>query len=203
MVCGGGLQISRHDSETNLNSKQYVKKHGLIIPVMREKSLPWWDPYSNQPYKLSAELKPRTGWPLIREYLTILATALGMAPAVLWRFWNLKAQPREVDARSFVGLSVTPDAKHDVQVQEMVEDLGVEELLVRVPTWEINRIWVSFFPPWVRMRPISRSEMPSIVRSGDVRTPVNIFVYLRSPRKCEQDFPTSSWWARQSSTSSR
>ncbi len=107
---------------------------------MSEKSPSWWDPYSNQPYKLSAEDKTRSGRPLIQEYLKILATALGMAPAVLWRYWGLRARSSRTEARSFVGLSVSPDTRYDAQVQEMVEDLGVEELLLRVPTWEVDRV---------------------------------------------------------------
>ncbi len=107
---------------------------------MSEKSLSWWDPYSNQPYKLPAAAKPRASWPQVREYLSILTTALGLSPSVLWRYFRLRAQPCNRDARAFVGLSVTPDANYDAAVEEMVADLGVEELLVRVPTWDLEGI---------------------------------------------------------------
>ncbi len=144
---------------------------------MFEKSLPWWDPYSNQPYRLSAEQKPRTGWPLIREYLTILATAFGMAPAVLWRFWNLQLHPSALDARSFVGLSVTPDPNYDMQVQEMVEDLGVEELLVRVPTWDIDRI--DHYARYLQRCPGKRFLINVLQNRDSVRHPAQWREHLR------------------------
>ena len=107
---------------------------------MSENCPSWWDPYSNQPYKLGAEERRRYDLVKAWEYLTVLATALGTAPSILWHYLSLKPIPFESDARSFVGLSVTPDTDYDNAVKEMVDELGVEELLVRVPTWESDRI---------------------------------------------------------------
>ncbi len=100
----------------------------------------WWDSFSNQPYRIPAAEKPRGGWPNVREYLAIAATALARAPALAWRYQALEPRPSQRDAASFVGLSVTPDPAYDTAVEEMVDELGVQELLVRVPTWEIERI---------------------------------------------------------------
>ncbi len=103
---------------------------------MTEPDLSWWDPYSDQPYKLPAAEKPRAGLANLREYMTIAATCLGLAPAVLARYLALKPRPAAIAADSFVGLSVTPDARFDGAVHDMVDELGVSELLVRVPVWE-------------------------------------------------------------------
>ena len=85
---------------------------------MSDKSLSWWDPYSNQPYRLSAGQKPRRNWPTIREYLTIALTAVGCSPALVWRFAMLKPQLADADAKDFVGLSVSPDPAHDEAVYQ-------------------------------------------------------------------------------------
>jgi hypothetical protein len=97
----------------------------------------WWDPYSSQPYKLPASEKPRTGSGNLSEYARVAATALAASPAVAWRYATLRPWlnplPSAVD---FVGLSVTPDPRHDDAAVEMIADLGVRNLLFRVPAWE-------------------------------------------------------------------
>ncbi|MDH3377143.1 MAG: hypothetical protein OEQ39_09295, partial [Gammaproteobacteria bacterium] len=40
----------------------------------------------------------------------------------------------------FVGLGVSPAPKHNAQILEMVDELGVQELLLRVPTWDIDHV---------------------------------------------------------------
>lgn len=107
---------------------------------MPEPDLSWWDSYSDQPYRIPAELKPRISSAHLREYMATAATCLGLTPAILWRYLNLKPSPAEIDVRAFVGLSVSPDVRFDGAVAEMVAELGVEELLVRVPTWELNKL---------------------------------------------------------------
>ncbi len=107
---------------------------------MAERDLSWWDPYSDQPYKLAAGEKPRAGLANLREYMTIAATCLGLAPVVALRYASLKPGASDLDPRAFVGLSVSPDERYDAAVRDMVEELGVEELLLRVPVWERSRL---------------------------------------------------------------
>jgi len=107
---------------------------------MIERDLSWWDPYSDQPYTLPAGEKPRTGPANMWEYMTIAATCLGLAPAVFTHYLGLRPRALSVVAKSFVGLSVSPDDRFDTAVHEMVEELGVQELLVRVPVWERHAI---------------------------------------------------------------
>lgn len=100
----------------------------------------WWDPYSNQPYKLSGDRKPRLSAANIIEYCKVGATALAAAPALARRFAGTRVMPAEHSAGRFVGLSITPDPRYNRQIRDMVDELGVEELLIRIPSWESDRL---------------------------------------------------------------
>ncbi len=101
----------------------------------------WWDRYSCQPYKLPAEQKPRTGIANLVEYGKIAATAITASPAIAWRYATLRPWLENPPAaRDFVGLSVTPDQRFDDAIVEMVADLGVRNLLFRVPSWEAPQL---------------------------------------------------------------
>jgi len=100
----------------------------------------WWDPRSNQPYKLDAGSKPRASTGNLLEYLKTAATAFGLSPRLAWRFAAAKPCPVDIPATRFVGLSITPDQHHNDQIQHMVDELGVEELLMRIPSWDVDRL---------------------------------------------------------------
>lgn len=100
----------------------------------------WWDPYSNQPYKLSREGKPRLSRANILEYLKVAGTALIASPRLGWRFAGAAASPCPRPAAQFVGLSITPDERYNADIENMVSDLGVRELLIRIPSWELDRL---------------------------------------------------------------
>jgi hypothetical protein len=100
----------------------------------------WWDPYSNQPYRLSGESKPRLSGANLAEYLKVMATALTASPRVLWHFAAARAVPASRRAGQFVGLSVTPDESCNADIVDMVAELGVEELLIRIPSWRLERL---------------------------------------------------------------
>lgn len=100
----------------------------------------WWDPYSNQPYKLSKESKPRLSPSNLAEYLKVAGTALGASPRVLWRYAAAREAPSTRRASEFIGLSVSPDERYNESIRDMVAELGVEELLIRIPTWEHHRL---------------------------------------------------------------
>lgn len=101
---------------------------------------PWWDPYSDQPYRLPAESKPRLSAANLREYLAIAGTLLAVSPRLAWHYATARAAPSSVPAERFVGLSVSPDPAYGDAVRDMVEELGVEELLIRIPTWDLDRL---------------------------------------------------------------
>ncbi len=107
---------------------------------MSEPDTSWWDPYSDQPYKLPSGRKPHHGLDNVREYLLIAATTLAMAPAVAWRYARPGARADRPQPESFVGLSVSPDRRYDDAIVEMVDDLGIRQLLLRVPAWDVGDI---------------------------------------------------------------
>jgi len=100
----------------------------------------WWDPYSNQPHKLSGRSKPRLSVANLREYAAVAGTALALSPAIAWRYAAARPAPCEIPAQRFAGLSLSPDERLAPAIEEMVDELGVEELLIRVPSWDRERI---------------------------------------------------------------
>lgn len=100
----------------------------------------WWDPHSNQPYKLPAGEKPRATAANLAEYLKVAATTLLAAPPLLWKYSTARPGALQPEPKRFVGLSVSPDPRFDAAAVEMVEELGVEELLVRVHPWDVERL---------------------------------------------------------------
>ena len=107
---------------------------------MDNKDPRWWDSYSDQPYRLAPGAKPGLGVAGVREYLTVGTTALALSPWLIWRYLNLQPRRSVVAADQFIGLSVSPDPRHETAVLEMIEELGVKQLLVRIPVWEVDNL---------------------------------------------------------------
>jgi len=100
----------------------------------------WWDPYSCQPYKMNDEDKPRSGLANVWEYGKVAASNLVGLPAIAYQYLALKKTPSKRSASQFVGLSIAPDEQYENAIVEMVEELGVKELLVRIPSWDVGAI---------------------------------------------------------------
>ena len=100
----------------------------------------WWDYYSDQPYVLDKINKPRVTKDSTLESAKTLATLLGLSPALLWRYLTLKPLPSTVPVKAFAGLSVSPDLRHQNQIVEMLDELDVQQLLIRIPVWKTRRI---------------------------------------------------------------
>jgi len=107
---------------------------------MSEAHPSWWDPYSNQPHVLSSSDKPRSGLANLNEYAKVAATSAMLLPALLWRFACLRSLKSTLDAKSFMGLGVSPSVEFNNGISEMVDELQVQHLLLRVPTWEIAEL---------------------------------------------------------------
>lgn len=97
----------------------------------------WWDPYSCQPYKMRDEDKPRSGLGNILEYAKVTGTNLLGLPAILMQYLALSKKPAGSAADQFVGLSVMPDPEYQHAIQEMIAELGVKQLLLRIPSWDV------------------------------------------------------------------
>ena len=99
----------------------------------------WWDSHSDQPYKLPKGEKPRASSAQVYEYLKTALTALVASPGVAWRyaFPGPKNYPKAID---FVGLGISPDHGDVNQLQDLVSELGVKCLLLRVPSWHCEQV---------------------------------------------------------------
>ena len=96
----------------------------------------WWDPHSCQPYKLDVDRKPRFGLTNLVEYARTAGSALLSLPFIAGQYLALKPSPSGLSAAEFAGLAVSPLAGHDDEVVDMVDELGVRELMLRMPAWE-------------------------------------------------------------------
>ena len=112
---------------------------------------PWWDPYSCQPYTLPAAEKPRLGIANLWEYAKVAGSAVLGLPAIATRYMTLKKRVSTKTPAEFIGLSVMPNDAYEADIVEMIEELGVKQLLVRIPSWETSQLddtlrFVEHFP---------------------------------------------------------
>ena len=100
----------------------------------------WWDPYSCQPYKMQDHEKPRSGFGNVWEYAKVAGSNLLGLPAITYQTLALKKSPANIAADQFVGLSIAPDQQYQSALLEMVEELGVKQLLMRIPSWDTQAL---------------------------------------------------------------
>jgi hypothetical protein len=95
----------------------------------------WWDGHSDQPFRIPQAQRAAFDRARVWEHALTAATALAFVPAVAWRYLALKPRPAEVPVTRFAGLGVSPDPGFWREQSELVAELGVEELALRVPSW--------------------------------------------------------------------
>lgn len=100
----------------------------------------WWDPYSCQPYTMKSEAKPRSGVANIWEYAKVAGANLVGLPAIAYQTLALQKTPANISADQFVGLSIAPDSQYESAMVEMVEELGVKQLQIRIPSWDTGAL---------------------------------------------------------------
>ncbi len=100
----------------------------------------WWDYYSDQPYVLDKHNKPRFTADNLIESIKTFATLIGVSPFLLWRYLTLKQKPSTTSVKDFAGLSISPNPKYTSEICEMVDELGVEQLLIRIPVWKLDHL---------------------------------------------------------------
>ncbi len=106
---------------------------------MRPEHPSWWDRHSDQPYKLDPAQKPRFKSANLLEYAVTGLTALAVCPMIAWRYGTL-AGSQPIAAEDFVGLGISPDHGEHHGIVELVEELGVRRLLLRVPSWHLEKL---------------------------------------------------------------
>ncbi len=118
-----------------------MKPEDSLREIQSTKHQPeWWDPYSCQPYKMASSEKPRSGLGNVWEYLKVALSNLVGLPVIAAQYCVLKKKPSTKTAAQFVGLSVSMDMEYAPQMVEMVEELGVKRLLLRIPSWDTESI---------------------------------------------------------------
>ena len=100
----------------------------------------WWDPYSCQPYKMRDEDKPRNSAENILEYSKVAGSTLLGLPVLVYKYLSLKKAPANIAAKDFVALSINADQEYQSATYEMVQELGVQELLLRIPSWHTEQL---------------------------------------------------------------
>ena len=99
----------------------------------------WWDPYSCQPYKLPPSEKPRISGANLAEYLRILTTVLATTPAIAWKYFRQDTSPGPA-YRDLIGLGINADPQWQSAHQELVEELGVTNLMTRIGVWQLDEL---------------------------------------------------------------
>ncbi len=101
----------------------------------------WWDPYSDQPRKLAAHQKPRITTENLSELAVTSLSTLALLPLIAWRYATLKPGTTDLKpVKELAGLGVSPDRDCNNATSEMIEELGVRHLLIRVPCWHVDQL---------------------------------------------------------------
>ncbi len=97
-----------------------------------------WDKYSDQPYVIKDKFyKKAMRKKYIFDYIKLFFVSIFILPLaiIIMKFFKGK---KKILNKEFYAIGVNLD-KGTLQ-QELIEELGVENLLIRVPLWDINNI---------------------------------------------------------------
>ena len=100
----------------------------------------WWDPHSDQPYKLSRQQKPRITSANLIEFLRTGLSTTVLLPAIAWCYATQKRHSEPPPIKEFAGLGISPERGNPNAIVELVEELRVKRLLIRVPTWQVEQL---------------------------------------------------------------
>jgi len=96
-----------------------------------------WDKYSDQPYPIKDKVyKKKMRKKHMWDYIPLFFTNIFFFPLSILIMSLFKG--KKVGKESFYGMGVDLD-KGEVQ-KELIEELGVKHLLVRMPLWEMHRV---------------------------------------------------------------
>jgi len=101
-----------------------------------------WDHYSDQPAVIKDKALKKQIYQkkeVRRDLYKMLATNLIMYPVCFLKYLLFPVKKIDTDTNSFFGMSINLD-KHPEQSKEFVKDLGVKNLLIRMPLADIKNI---------------------------------------------------------------
>ena len=100
----------------------------------------WWDSNSDQPYKLPSDSKNRTSGAHVNEYSKTLLSTVAIFPLLCYQLLRPQKNNKDRVKKDFIGLGISDDRGDTNEIIDMVDDLGVNRLLIRVPTWKIDQL---------------------------------------------------------------
>ncbi len=129
----------------------------------------FWDVYSDQPHIIKdKEYKKRIRKKYLKDYIKMLLSSLFILPIAILIMKLFKGE-KTFDSNDIYGIGVNLD-KGDAQ-QELVEELGVKNLIIRVPLWEIEKI----------------DEYVDFVKSFNNKSSKNILINIMQDRENIED----------------
>jgi hypothetical protein len=104
-----------------------------------------WNPYTDQPHNI-APRKERLRYHFRHagSYVSLVLSNLGKAHSILplYRQYRKKKYREPVDFEAPFALSVSPLKERDGEVVEALKELGISKSLVRIPSWEREKLEV-------------------------------------------------------------
>ena len=98
-----------------------------------------WDAYSDQPHIIKDKtFKKNIYKKAAFDQLLTLTTSLLLSPFVLFSYLFL-GHKKHIETNTFFALSINLD-KNPKESITLVEELGVESLLIRLPLWDMDRL---------------------------------------------------------------
>ena len=96
-----------------------------------------WDRYSDQPYPIKDKaykkvMRKKHVW----DYIPLFLTNILFFPLSILLMFFLKG--KQTDKESFYGMGV--DIEKGAVQKDLIDELGVKHILVRMPLWEIDRV---------------------------------------------------------------
>jgi len=99
-----------------------------------------WDKYSDQPYVIKNKVLKKQIYKKVRfDSLKMLLVNILIWPLAVIAFF-LPAKKRKVDTKQFFGLGVNLGKTNLAKMQSMVDDLGCQHLIIRIPLHDIENL---------------------------------------------------------------
>jgi hypothetical protein len=135
-----------------------------------------WNPYADQPHNIAP--KKRRFWYHFRfspGYVSLLASNLWKALPVLRRYRRYRITMYEMlsPLHRPIGVAVSPFPHRNEEVANSLEQLGIQKTLVRIPSWERDRLDdYENFVQKIKQRGLD-IVISLLQRRGDVQDPKN------------------------------
>jgi len=98
-----------------------------------------WDGYSDQPHIIKdKKFKKSIYKKAAFDQVITLGTSLILSPFIALSYFLFQSK-KEIESKTFFAMSVNLD-KNPKESVTLVEELGVETLLIRLPLWEMDRL---------------------------------------------------------------